>query len=95
MHHGNARPHAAAQTVQTINNLGWEQLPQPPYSPDLAPSDFHLFALLKEFTGGTNLESDDKVKSVVSALLRHQSIAGVGKLRPTGRIRPIKTFCLL
>uniref|UniRef100_A0A4W6DJ95 Histone-lysine N-methyltransferase SETMAR n=1 Tax=Lates calcarifer TaxID=8187 RepID=A0A4W6DJ95_LATCA len=47
LHHDNARPHTAAQTVQTINELGWELLPHPPYSPDLAPSDFHLFGPLK------------------------------------------------
>ena len=66
LHHGNARPHTAAQTVQTINNLGWELLPHPPYSPDLAPSDFHLFGPMKEFTRGTKFESDNEVKSVVS-----------------------------
>ena len=42
LHHDNARPYTAAQTVQTINNLDWKQLPHPPYTPDLAPSDFHL-----------------------------------------------------
>ena len=73
MHYDNARPHTAVQTVQTINNLGWELLPHPSYSPDLAPSDFHLFGPLKEFTRGTKFESDDEVKSVVSEWLRHQS----------------------
>ena len=73
LHHDNARPHTAAQTVQTINNLGWELLPHPSYSPDLAPSDFHLFGPLKEFTRGTKFESDVEVKSVVSDWLRHQS----------------------
>uniref|UniRef100_A0A4W6CBK6 Histone-lysine N-methyltransferase SETMAR n=1 Tax=Lates calcarifer TaxID=8187 RepID=A0A4W6CBK6_LATCA len=63
LHHDNARPHT----------LGWELLPHPPYSPDLAPSDFHLFGPLKAFTRGTKFESDDEVKSVVSDWLRHQS----------------------
>ena len=62
LYHDNARPHTAAQTVQTINSLGWELLPHPPYSLDLAPSDFHLFGPLKEFTRGTKFEKDDEVK---------------------------------
>uniref|UniRef100_A0A3Q2XZ31 Histone-lysine N-methyltransferase SETMAR n=1 Tax=Hippocampus comes TaxID=109280 RepID=A0A3Q2XZ31_HIPCM len=73
LHHDNAKPHTAAQMVQTINALGWELLPHPPSSPDLAPSDFHLFAPLKAFKGGMKFESDDEVKSVVSDWLRHQS----------------------
>ena len=62
MHHDNARPHTAAQTVQTINNLSWELLPLPPYSPDLAPSDFRLCGPLKGFARGTNFESYDELK---------------------------------
>ena len=73
LHHDNARPHTATQTVQTINNLGWELLPHPSYSPDLAPSDFHLFGPLKEFTRDTKFESEDEVKNVVSDWVRHQS----------------------
>jgi len=30
----------------------------PPYSPDLAPSDFHVFGLLKEVMGGKSFWSD-------------------------------------
>ena len=73
MHCDNARPLTAAQTLQTINNLGWVQLPHPPYSPDLAPSDFHLYDLLKKFSRGTKFESDDELISVVSNWLRYQS----------------------
>ena len=39
----NALPHTAQRTTCTLQQLGWEVLPHPPYSPDLAPSDFHLF----------------------------------------------------
>ncbi|KAG8330454.1 hypothetical protein J6590_063704 [Homalodisca vitripennis] len=32
--------------------MSCEVLPHPPYSPDLSPSDFHLFGLLKEALRG-------------------------------------------
>lgn len=40
----NARPHVAKDTKKKFADLGWELLPHPPYSPDLAPSDYHLFS---------------------------------------------------
>ncbi|KAJ9598788.1 hypothetical protein L9F63_026674, partial [Diploptera punctata] len=48
LQHDNARPHTARATVEKIRTFGWETLPHPPYSPDLAPSDYHLFASVKE-----------------------------------------------
>ncbi|GFY17905.1 histone-lysine N-methyltransferase SETMAR [Trichonephila clavipes] len=39
----NARPHYERKTLEKINGLGWEVLPHPPYSPDIVPTDFHLF----------------------------------------------------
>ena len=41
--HDNTRPHIANMTKEAIQTHGWEVLPHPPYSPDLAPTDFHLF----------------------------------------------------
>ena len=35
--------YTAKSTKETIKALEWEVLPHPPYSPDLAPSDYHLF----------------------------------------------------
>jgi hypothetical protein len=46
--HDNARPHSSAATVNLLNSWGWEILPQPPYSADLAPSYFHLFPRMKK-----------------------------------------------
>ena len=39
LQHDNARPHTSAQTQDVIRELGFTQIPHPPYSPDLAPSD--------------------------------------------------------
>ena len=61
----NARPHTAALTMKTLRKLKWDVLPHPPYSLDLAPSDFHLFGPLKEFLGGKKFQSTDEVINVV------------------------------
>lgn len=40
-HQDNARPHISLATWQKLLQLGCDLLPNPPYSPDTAPSDFH------------------------------------------------------
>jgi len=50
--HDNARPHTAAQTQATLAQLGFETLPHPPYSPDLAPSDYWLFSEMSKQVRG-------------------------------------------
>ncbi|XP_067950332.1 histone-lysine N-methyltransferase SETMAR-like [Watersipora subatra] len=62
LHQDNARPHTATRTIETINQLGWELLDHPPYSPDLAHSDYHLFGALKSYTRGIHMETHDEVK---------------------------------
>lgn len=47
--HDNAKPHTAIKTRNRLTNYKWEVLPHPPYSPDLAPSDYHLFLSLSSF----------------------------------------------
>jgi len=48
--------------------MGWELLQHPPYSPDLAPSDFHLFGPLKEPLGGIEIENDEVQQHVIQFL---------------------------
>ena len=49
IHHDNARPHTSLETRTALDRLGLRTLPHPPYSPDLAPSDFFLFPKLKDY----------------------------------------------
>jgi len=65
MVHDNSRPHTAA-TQNLITTFGWEQFDHPPYSPDLAPNDFHLFLHLKSFLAGRRFHDDDEVKEAVT-----------------------------
>jgi histone-lysine N-methyltransferase SETMAR len=44
--HDNARPHTAKCTRDKLLQLGYEVLPHPAYSPDIAPSDYWLFRAL-------------------------------------------------
>jgi histone-lysine N-methyltransferase SETMAR len=67
--HDNAVPHAAARTQAMLQEFGWEVFEHPAYSPDLAPSDFHLLQKLKEFLGGRRFKSDEEVNDVVKEWL--------------------------
>jgi histone-lysine N-methyltransferase SETMAR len=40
------------KTVKTVNELGFELMEHPPYSPDLVPSNFHVFGPMKEALRG-------------------------------------------
>ena len=45
--HDNAPSHTAKLIKETIEAFGWEILSHAAYSPDLAPSDYHLFASME------------------------------------------------
>jgi len=46
--HDNAPAHRALATQKKLVYLGFQFLHHPPYSPDLAPSDYHLFPGLEK-----------------------------------------------
>lgn len=57
----NAPCHKARNTLNTCTTQNIKILPHPPYSPDLAPSDFFLFPSLKRHIKGRRFETDDAV----------------------------------
>ena len=52
-----ARLHVSLMTRQKLLQFGWEVLIHPSYSPDIAPSDFHLFWSLQYSLNGKNFNS--------------------------------------
>jgi len=73
LQHDNARPHTSAATRDVIQCLDFSVLPHPPYSPDLTPSDFHLFPKLKEHLKGQHFSCDEEVKSAVRKWFQKQN----------------------
>jgi transposase len=63
LQHDNARPHTANKTKAGIHELDWEILPCPPYSPDLAPTDYHLFRSLSNNLRGVSFYNDAEVQN--------------------------------
>ena len=68
----NAPAHTAQLSVATANKCGFEILRHPPYSPDLAPSDFYLFPLMKETLRGKKFDNNTAVVNAVESFLETQ-----------------------
>ena len=63
--HDNARPHVADLTKQKMGTLGMTDLLHPAYSPDLAPSDYHLFRSLEHYLREKKFKSKEEIKCVL------------------------------
>ena len=60
--HDNARPHVAKSTRQKLLELGWVTVPHLPYSPDLAPTDYHLFRSLSNHLREKKFDDENDLK---------------------------------
>ena len=67
--HDNARPHVAKITKQKLKELGWTALPHPPYSPDLAPTDYHLFRRLSNYLRERKFDDLNHIKTTIDAFI--------------------------
>ena len=65
--HDSARPHVAKLSRQKIAELGWEVLPHPPYLPDLAPSDYHIFLDLRHHLRDRKFDNRSELETEISS----------------------------
>lgn len=59
----NAKPHTAKITRETLEKMRWQVVPHPPYSPDLAPSDYHLFRSLQNHLKGKKFDDQNQLEN--------------------------------
>lgn len=64
LNHDNARPHVSQKTKDVIDQFGWDLVSHPPYSPNLALKDFHLFSKLN--LGGQRFETGGELQDAVT-----------------------------
>jgi len=83
----NAPAHRALATQKKLACLGFQCLDQPPYSPDLTPSDYHLFPGLKKQLKGRHFSCDAEVIAAAETWLDGQpselSFEWLAKVRAT------------
>ena len=70
--HDNAPARGALATQKKLAYLRFQCLDHPPYSPNLAPSDYHLFSGLKKQLKGRHFSSDAEVIAAAETRLDGQ-----------------------
>ena len=68
----NAPTHRVLAAYKKLAYLGFQCLDHPPYSPDVAPSDYHLFSGLKKQMKGRHFWSDAAVIAAAETWLDGQ-----------------------
>ena len=83
--HDSASAHRSQVGQAAVVECGFEEMRHPSYSPDLAPSDYHLFPNLKKHLRGQRFSTDDELKYATEEWLMGQSelfyFTGMEKLR--------------
>jgi len=64
-HQDNEPAHKTVLAIRKLRDLKYEFLENPPYSPDLAPSDFYLFPKLKIFLTGQCFSSNQETTAAI------------------------------
>ena len=84
LHEDNTPRHKSMKTMVKLNELSFELLPHPSYSPDLAPSDYWLFADLKQMIQEKRFGFNEEVITETEAYFETKDESfykkGIGKL---------------
>ena len=80
VHMDNAPVHTAATVKRMMRENHLHSAPHPPYSPDLAPSDFYLFGALKSRIKGLEFADSDEIKEWILEQMQMTSKEEYGRV---------------
>jgi transposase len=69
--HNHVQPHTRARTNALIILFNWEIFDHPPYSPDLVPSNYHLFTKMKVWLATLCFHSKEELMDGVNNWLHN------------------------
>ena len=85
LHQDNAPAHTSMVAMAAARDCGFQLVDHPPYSPDLAPSDYFFFPNMKKHLAGHRFTTDDEVIAAVEEFFGDQNQAaftsGIQKLQ--------------
>jgi hypothetical protein len=84
VHLDNARPHNSRKSETALTATKPRRIPATAYSPDLSPSNFFLFGMLKERMSGTLYNSPDELIFAISELIASLPKYQLGSVSETG-----------
>lgn len=70
--HDNARPHVAESVKSILESTNWDILPHQPHSPDLYPTNYHLFKSMP--LAGQHFKSYEDILNWLSQWIASQSV---------------------
>ena len=69
----NACPQFARITMKKLNRLSIEPLPHPPYSPNISPTDYHMFKHLSHFLKEKTFHNQEDAELAVKDFIYSRS----------------------
>lgn len=70
IHLDNCRVHNSKKSKQWFDENRVQRIPHPPYSPDLAPSDYFLFGYLKDQLVNVILDGPEQLEAALTEMIR-------------------------
>ena len=78
-HQDNAPAHKSVVAMAAVHDWGFELVDHPPYSPDLAPSEYLLFPNMKKHLAGKQYWTNNEVIFAVEDFSRIRMIASISQ----------------